>query len=209
MICSPSINLHIPGRNQIRSRLLELSSVTSEHILDYFPPDSRMSIALDCWTSPHQKPFMAITGYFIDSDWNYQEILLGFPPLQGDHSGKELARVVASTIRKFQLGSRILGITTDNASNNTTMFAELTQILKDELNNEHSSLLSTAVDPNFAAVLRSAHHIPCLTHVIQLSVKAFLDELRITPKNDNVQFSWDKSESRVKQKGIIGTLEKV
>lgn len=60
-----------------------------------------MLIVLDCWTSLYQKPFIVITGYFIDINWKYQEILLGFPPLQGDHSGKELARVITSTIYKF------------------------------------------------------------------------------------------------------------
>ncbi|KAJ6087076.1 hypothetical protein N7467_005990 [Penicillium canescens] len=34
---------------------------------------------------------MATTGYFIDRDWNYREILLGFEPLHRTHSGINLS----------------------------------------------------------------------------------------------------------------------
>lgn len=37
---------------------------------------------------------MAITGYFIDKDWQYREVLLGFEPLHGTHSGANLSSVV-------------------------------------------------------------------------------------------------------------------
>lgn len=210
MICSSSIKLHIPSRNQIQARLYELSAITHSQILDTFPRDSRMSIALDCWTSPHQKPFMAITGYFIDTNWKYKEVLLGFPSIPGSHSGMELGKVVISVLKKFGLTSRILGITTDNASNNNTMFGHLTDTLKEELkDNQSSLLLNTAIDPDLAAVIQAPHHIPCLTHVIQLAVNAFLDELNISPKNDEVRFYWDSSERDKIQGGIVGTLEKV
>jgi hypothetical protein len=37
---------------------------------------------------------MAITGYFLDELWEYREVLLGFEPLSGTHSGENLAKVV-------------------------------------------------------------------------------------------------------------------
>ncbi|KAJ5955241.1 hypothetical protein N7501_009520, partial [Penicillium viridicatum] len=38
--------------------------------------------------------FMAITVYFIDKDWNYREILLGFKPLHGPYIGNNLSDVL-------------------------------------------------------------------------------------------------------------------
>jgi hypothetical protein len=40
-------------------------------MLDRLPSSTKLLIALDCWTSPFQQAFMAITGYFIDDEWNY------------------------------------------------------------------------------------------------------------------------------------------
>jgi hypothetical protein len=37
---------------------------------------------------------MAITGYFIDKDWNYREILLGFEPLYERYTGVNLGSVL-------------------------------------------------------------------------------------------------------------------
>jgi hypothetical protein len=35
------------------------------------PDNAKVLLALDCWTSPFQQAFMAITAYFIDNEWNY------------------------------------------------------------------------------------------------------------------------------------------
>jgi hypothetical protein len=33
---------------------------------------------------------MAVTGYLINQDWNYREILLVFEPVHGSHTGRIL-----------------------------------------------------------------------------------------------------------------------
>ena len=64
---------------------------------------------------------MAITGYFINRDWNYPEILLGFEPLDGPHSGLNLSNMLIKLFKKHDIVGRVLAITSDNASNNTTL----------------------------------------------------------------------------------------
>lgn len=49
---------------------------------------------------------MAVTGYFIDEDWNYREILLGFEPLHGTHTGVNLSSVLLDLLRKSMCTSR-------------------------------------------------------------------------------------------------------
>ena len=34
---------------------------------------------------------MAVTGYFIDDEWNYWEVLLGFEPFYGTYLGVNLS----------------------------------------------------------------------------------------------------------------------
>lgn len=43
---------------------------------------------------------MAIIGYFLDIDWNYREILLGFEPLHRVHSSVNLSLVLFELFRK-------------------------------------------------------------------------------------------------------------
>ena len=63
-------------------------------ILNQLPPGSRRSVVLDCWTSSFAQSFIAITGYFIDQDWNYREVLLGFEHLEGSHTGAYLSETI-------------------------------------------------------------------------------------------------------------------
>ena len=78
----------------IRRRLEDAIIERQRGVLQKLPTDGKLSVALDCWTSPFQQAFMAVTGYFLDDDWNYREILLGFQPLHGTHSGVNLSAVL-------------------------------------------------------------------------------------------------------------------
>jgi hypothetical protein len=63
--------------------------VDEEHhtILSTLPPNAKISVALDCRTSTCVQAFMAITRHFIDREWNYREIVLGFEKVwYGDRS---------------------------------------------------------------------------------------------------------------------------
>ena len=64
---------------------------------------------------------MAITGYFIDRDWNYRKLLLSFEPLDGAHSGMNLSEVLIEIFKKLNITDRVLAIISDNASNNITL----------------------------------------------------------------------------------------
>lgn len=141
---------------------------------------------------------MAVTGYFLDQDWDYREILLGFEPLSGSHSGVNLSDVVLKLLQQHSITDRVLAVTTDNASNNTTMMSSIQESLQSlELNNG-----STIV------------RVPCIAHIIQLSLNDLLGKIRAIPKNESAEIDW--SDDRVRylrarqQKGeIIDTLNKV
>jgi hypothetical protein len=199
----------IPNRLQLKERLMELAHITHASLISTFPDDAKMSIALDCWTSPDQKPFMAITGYFISDDFQHHEILLGFSHVPGTHSGENLAKIVLSVLAKHNLSRRILAITTDNASNNGTLFHSVTKVLKAQLDNDQV-IQNEALDHDLLDLIESQHHLPCLAHVIQLAVKAFLQKLKIEATNNNNQdIEWEDGEETIRERGLLGTLEKV
>lgn len=138
------------------------------------PEGARISVALDCWTSPFGQAFMAITGYFIDADWVYREVLLGFKPLHGTHTGVNLSAVLMETLIEHEIQERIFELTTDNASNNKTLVDTLQQ-----------SLLQQSSSRGFNVI-----RIPCLAHVIQLSLNQLLDRLKAVPENETTETKW-------------------
>lgn len=59
---------------------------------------------------------MVITGHFIDQEWNYREVLLGFEHILGS-----LSETVFQILQEHDITDRVLSIITDNASNNSTI----------------------------------------------------------------------------------------
>ncbi|QKX61420.1 uncharacterized protein TRUGW13939_08568 [Talaromyces rugulosus] len=183
----------IPSADTIRRRLGSLVKDRQQRVLRTLPAGSKISIALDCWTSPFSQAFMAITGYFIDSDWVYREVLLGFKPLHGTHTGSYLSGVLMETLVENNIEDRVFGLTTDNASNNKALAASLQQALSD-------GVIIT--------------RIPCLAHVIQLSLNQLLVRIKAVPSNESAETKWTESQSRLvqenaKQCQISSTLNKV
>lgn len=139
---------------------------------------------------------MAITGYFIDSNWEYREVLLGFEPLSGQHTGLNLGGILWDILQKYEIEDRVLAITTDNASNNRTLVESLYDI--------HGLFIIRA---------------PCLAHVMQLALKQLLGQMKADPKNETIETVWsddfDKSAQKTAQKtskksgDITTTLQKV
>lgn len=132
-------------------RRLQLMVKEKQHkVLLDLPTSAKLSVALDCWTSPFQQAFMAITGYFIDKDWQYREILLGFEPLHDRHTGANLSAVLLDTLQQHNLVDRVIALTCDNALNNKTLLQSF---------NEAIDLLDL---PAQLPLVR----MPCLAHVI-------------------------------------------
>jgi hypothetical protein len=117
--------IDIPSARTIRRLLYTTVQEQQQSVLSKLPEGSRISIALDCWTSPFSQAFMAITGYFIDQDWNYYEVLFGFEHLHRSHTGSNLGETVIQILQAHSIADRVLSVTTDNASNNNTMMTSV------------------------------------------------------------------------------------
>lgn len=82
---------------------------------------TKVSIALDCWTSPNNLSFLGITCYYISDNWEYKEVLICFEPIEGSHTGANLGYIVQDVLTRLNLTHRLLAITADTASNNGTL----------------------------------------------------------------------------------------
>ncbi|KAI9039304.1 uncharacterized protein KD926_009746 [Aspergillus affinis] len=111
---------------------------------------------------------MAVTGYFIDDDWNYREILIGFEPLHRTHSGVNLSAIFLDLLQQHHITDQVLTIITDNVSNNNTLMSSIQE-----------SVQSLNLDNNTSII-----RVPCIVYVIQLSLKQLLGQMKANPKNE-------------------------
>jgi hypothetical protein len=142
---------------------------------------------------------MAITGYFLDQGWNYCEVLLGFEHIQGSHTGTQLSETVIRIFQEHGITDRVLSITTDNASNNNTMIQGVQERVQSQ------ALHNTSV-----------FRVPCIVHVIQLSLKDLLGKIKANPKNTEAESEWSDERTKSLQSApghasanIVATLKKV
>lgn len=178
---------HISGKT-VRSHLEKLAKNQQEQILNELPPNAKLSLSFDCWTSPFNQAFLAVVAYFINADWEYREVLLGFEFLQERHTGAYLAEILMDKVlRKYNIQDRVVAVTSDNASNNDALIKAMKE--------------NYGID-----LIRS----PCLAHVIQLSLNAMLAQMKAEPKNsqmeDPISSTDDHAGSETK---ISTTLKKV
>ena len=84
--------------------------------------------------------------------------------MKGSHDGFNLAAHLQAVLARFGLDTRfLLGVTTDNASSNYSMTGCLQKLLE-----------NSAVEWNALQ-----NHMPCMTHIIQLTLGAFMDSLGV------------------------------
>ncbi|SJL11777.1 uncharacterized protein ARMOST_15186 [Armillaria ostoyae] len=118
--------LHIPGRTTVQRRVKEMGIKYEEDLRNMFAEmQGKVSISLDCWTSPNGYAFMAIIAHYITNKGKLEELLIDFHELIGEHSGENMATVVWETLKMYRLTDRIMAFVMDNATNNDTMVAHL------------------------------------------------------------------------------------
>jgi hypothetical protein len=88
-----------------------------------------------------------------------------------------------------------LAFTTDNASNNNTLLASIQEAVQSLDSSSNTTVI----------------HVPCLAHIIQLSLKELLREIKANLKNSTTEIEWTKSPINPVQqtKEIVNTLNKV
>lgn len=159
-------SIHIPGRSTLHNLLSREYSAAVVAIRNMLPRNVKLSLALDGWTSPNKIGVLSIIAYFVDESWNLQEVQLAFDQVSGTHDGATLKTLILGVIKRYDIGERLLGITTDNATSNATM-AKMLQGVLQELGNDWEA---------------AQNHVPCMAHVIQLSLNAFMNKLQVSQR---------------------------
>ena len=116
-----------PNRKKMRSLLLDTFKSLQVTIKEAFrqDPDLKIGLTTDCWTSSNYKGIMVTTAYYVDLQFRPHSLVLGFTRLKGSPKGLVLASELERCIRLYGIDGKVLGCTSDNASNNDSCSASL------------------------------------------------------------------------------------
>ncbi|GJZ70000.1 zinc finger BED domain-containing protein RICESLEEPER 2-like protein [Tanacetum coccineum] len=87
-----------------------------------------VNLTTDVWTSPHRVLgfYICVTAYWIEpGTWQMMKRVIAFEYFSVPHTGSALAKTLINVFVKFKLENKIMSITLDNASNNTSTIGKL------------------------------------------------------------------------------------
>lgn len=153
------------SRRIIKRRLEELYLQKKNLVKEkYMRLHSKYSITCDVWTSKNQLSFFGITIHYIDENWESCSGILAFKLLTEEHDGQSLAESLIEVLEDYEISDKLLGVTTDNASNNSTMLAHLEQFYNTKYPESGFSV--------------AWNQIECMAHVINLGAQEILKQFK-------------------------------
>lgn len=112
-----------------------------------------------------------------------KEELLAFKYLEGEHHGKSLSVAFIDVLEDFGIADRLLAVTADNASNNSTMLSNM-----EAYYDEHYPEAGFSVAWN---------QVECMAHVLNLGAQQILKDFKQPVDKDTYEAGSDSSDDVV------------
>lgn len=158
-------DINLSSRRTLMRRLKEMYNQKKEEMKSRLTSfQSKYSITCDVWTSKNQLSFFGFTIHYINDEWQLKEELLAFKYLEGEHDGKSLSQAFIDVLEDFGIAERLLGVTCDNATSNSTMLANMEEYY-----------CVKYPDAGFSVAW---NQVECFAHVLNLGAQQILQEFK-------------------------------
>jgi hypothetical protein len=148
--------------------MLRCEEIQNQLLRALFDDETKIFLALNCWSSFNRQDYLTINTYFIDIQWIYHEILLTFEHITSSHIEQKLTKMMQDIIVRHKLKERLNVVINDNVSNNLILHIELIKLLR-------TNRLFDEMNTN----VQDLERMSCFAHVIQLVLQELLDKIRI------------------------------
>ncbi|KAK9669680.1 hypothetical protein RND81_13G148300 [Saponaria officinalis] len=149
------------GRKTVRSNAMkQYCELKQKLISDFANMTCRFNLTADAWDSGYDYSYICITAHWIDREWNLQKRIISFSKLEFPHNAINMHNIIINSICEYNIKSKILSVTFDNAIAMTSV----ANMLK-------TSLESVLLDGKLL-------HMRCACHVLNLCVKDGLEGLK-------------------------------
>ena len=186
-------DVKLVGRTRLTQMVFSDYDAVCEQIKLDLQDSGRVSLALDVWTSPQSVAYLGVLTYWVNSQYQLQERLIGFVPLSIDHSGRSQCQEVLKLLEVFQLRQKLFGVVTDNAGSNNTLKEELERAL---------SRVNSQWD-------RAENSLSCLAHVVNLVTQDFIKAIGSEATNDRIAHELGEDQVRDIGTGLSSVVKKV
>ncbi|GKA15556.1 zinc finger BED domain-containing protein RICESLEEPER 2-like protein [Tanacetum coccineum] len=117
------------SRTTLKRDAMKLWVMAKQAIIDRFLQiNTNVNLTTDVWTPPHGVPgsYICVTAHWIEpGTWQMMKRVIAFEDFPVPHTGSALAKTLINVFVKFKLENKIMSITLDNASNNTSAIGKL------------------------------------------------------------------------------------
>lgn len=184
MLRSVDFEASIPSADTVSRRLhLRLDALDSELRISMASASS-IALSLDGWTSQNSLPMLAINAHWMSSAFQQHRACIEFVEIKGNHSGENLANIIATVLERFHISNKVMTITADNASNNDTLHRCLFQ----KLCQRYDEYLADTVIREGTMKFTQNSQIRCFAHILNLVMKTILRSLRASSHKEACDF---------------------
>nr|GMD86551.1 zinc finger BED domain-containing protein DAYSLEEPER isoform X1 [Ipomoea batatas]GME13967.1 zinc finger BED domain-containing protein DAYSLEEPER isoform X1 [Ipomoea batatas] len=127
---------------------------------------SKISIALEFWTSYEQILYMNVTCQWIDENWLFQKVLLDVSRIPCPCGGPEIYHALVKVLKLYNIENRVLSCTHDNSS----VADHACRTLKDDMDNQKMN--------HFCYLPCAAHAMNSIVSDGLRSTKSILSKIR-------------------------------
>ncbi|GJU17663.1 zinc finger BED domain-containing protein RICESLEEPER 2-like protein [Tanacetum coccineum] len=178
------------SRSTLKRDAMKLWLVAKQEIIASFGNiNACVNLTTDVWSAPHGVPgsYMCVTAHWIEpGTWQMMKRVISFEEFPSPHTGGALFKMLTKVLTNFNLEDKVMSITLDNASNNTSAMDKL----------------KLKYDPPMGGRF---YHSRCVAHIINLVVQAGLE----VPAIDAIRESFKtmlkdifKSSARTRQRYV-------
>lgn len=144
----------LPSRQTISTQIVSIFTEKQTAVREMLQKmNQKVSLTVDMWSSCTNQAYLAVTIHWIDEDWRLRHFLLDLLPFKETHTGIHIADQLLQLVEDMDIGTKILSLTTDNASSMITCGRTFIQYLQDNYQNSE------------------VEHRRCAAHILNLSVE--------------------------------------
>jgi len=127
-------------------------------VMDTLATASSIAFTSDFWSGNAKEDYLSVVAHFVSADWQLEKRILEMRLIDVSHNGDNIAERVLAVLEEFGLTEKVVSVTLDNASANTSAM----NILSPQISGYVGTLFL---------------HQRCACHIINLIVKSGLKRI--------------------------------
>jgi hypothetical protein len=157
--------------------LVKYFSDRRSELMESLKSVSFVALTSDIWSGNAKEDYLSVVAHFVSFDWQLEKHILGMRLIDVSHTGDNIVGRVLTVLEEFGLTNKVVSVTLDNASSNTTDMVSLSP----NIVGYHRGANAPPLTPeNMDEEVRGIRllHQRCACHIINLIVKFGLKRLK-------------------------------